>query len=204
MNLGIAICDHQVNWMAQALCMDIRDDFDARMFELIRANLRRLRKGRGLTQAALAEAAGVPRGTYGPVESGHDNPRLSLLARVAPVLGVQIGEIFGAPPAILPASVRGEIRAGGVVSDSSATYHVASCDLPSLEIREGDVIQIAPGEMRVGRVVLLDEGGDARLHLVRSMDPDVILVRDGAPPVVFDPDYHDVIGIMKTQTRDRS
>ena len=57
-------------------------------------NLRRLREERGLTQAALAQAAGVPRPTLAKLESGSPNPTLHVLARVAEALRVAIEELL--------------------------------------------------------------------------------------------------------------
>jgi len=63
-------------------------------------NLRRLREERGLTQAALAQAAGVPRPTLAKLESGSPNPTLHVLARVAEALRVAIEELLAPPPAV--------------------------------------------------------------------------------------------------------
>src|SRR3989442_14013482 len=46
-------------------------------------NLRQLRESRGLTQEQIAKLAGLPRATWGPLESGAANPTLSVLHRAA-------------------------------------------------------------------------------------------------------------------------
>ena len=51
-------------------------------------NLTSLRHARGLTQAALARSAGLPRSTIANLESGDGNPSLVVLVKVAARLGV--------------------------------------------------------------------------------------------------------------------
>ena len=71
--------------------------------EHIGANLARnlisLRRGRKLTQDALAAAAALPRSTIANLESGEANPSLAVLVKVAGALGVPIDELLGAPRA---------------------------------------------------------------------------------------------------------
>lgn len=57
-------------------------------------NLRRLRDGKALTQAQLAEKAGLSRVAYVGIESGGANPRVSTLMRIAEVLGVRLDELL--------------------------------------------------------------------------------------------------------------
>ena len=46
-------------------------------------NVKLLREGRGLTQAQIATIAGIPRATWGNMESGAANPTLAVLVPVA-------------------------------------------------------------------------------------------------------------------------
>jgi transcriptional regulator with XRE-family HTH domain len=62
-------------------------------------NLASLRHSRGLTQAALAKTAGLPRSTIANLESGEGNPSLTVLAKVATELGVPIDELLSSPRA---------------------------------------------------------------------------------------------------------
>jgi XRE family transcriptional regulator, regulator of sulfur utilization len=62
-------------------------------------NLRQLRDGRGMTQAQAARLAGVPRATWGHLESGSGNPTLAVLVRVADALQVSLDELLAAPRA---------------------------------------------------------------------------------------------------------
>jgi transcriptional regulator with XRE-family HTH domain len=79
------------------------------------ANLRALRQMGGLTQARLAERAGVPRSTLANLEVGGGNPTLQVLAALASALQVRIEELLSTPRArcrlfkkgSLPAEVRG-------------------------------------------------------------------------------------------------
>lgn len=62
-------------------------------------NVRRLRKGARLTQAQLAEAAGLPRATVAALEQPDANPGLQVLLAVSQVLGVGLDELVSPPPA---------------------------------------------------------------------------------------------------------
>src|SRR5437667_5469984 len=62
-------------------------------------NLTSLRHARGLTQAALARSAGLPRSTIANLESGDGNPSLAVLVKVAARLGVPIDELLASPRA---------------------------------------------------------------------------------------------------------
>ncbi|MEK7857700.1 MAG: XRE family transcriptional regulator [Elusimicrobiota bacterium] len=61
------------------------------------ANLGHLRKERRMTQARLAEHAGVPRSTIANLESGAGNPSLKNLAALAGALQVTIEELLARP-----------------------------------------------------------------------------------------------------------
>jgi transcriptional regulator with XRE-family HTH domain len=61
------------------------------------ANARRLREARGLSQQQVARLAGIPRPTWGSLESGSANPTLAVLKRAAAALQVSIEELIGPP-----------------------------------------------------------------------------------------------------------
>ncbi len=67
--------------------------------ERLAANLRHLREARGLTQEQMARLAGIPRATWGHLETGSANPTLLVLDRVATALQVPIEELTAAPRA---------------------------------------------------------------------------------------------------------
>jgi transcriptional regulator with XRE-family HTH domain len=69
------------------------DDFSANLAH----NLRRLREARGLSQQQLARLAGLPRPTWGNLESGGANPTLAVLKRAAAALQVSVEELIGPP-----------------------------------------------------------------------------------------------------------
>lgn len=62
-------------------------------------NIKSLRETRGATQAQLAKLAGIPRATWGNLESGVSNPTLSVLHRVASALQVSLEELLARPRA---------------------------------------------------------------------------------------------------------
>jgi transcriptional regulator with XRE-family HTH domain len=63
------------------------------------ANIRQLRESRGLTQEQMAKLSGVPRATWGHLESGSANPTLSVLHKVAVALQVPLEELTSSPRA---------------------------------------------------------------------------------------------------------
>lgn len=57
-------------------------------------NVRRLRKTRGLTQAQVAEAAGLDLRYLGSIERGVGNPSVEMLGRLASALTVHPADFF--------------------------------------------------------------------------------------------------------------
>lgn len=62
--------------------------------KIVGTNVRRLRKARGLSQEALAGEAGIAMRHLGRIERGEGNPTVSVLARLAEVLGVQPTDLY--------------------------------------------------------------------------------------------------------------
>jgi XRE family transcriptional regulator, regulator of sulfur utilization len=62
-------------------------------------NIRQLREARGLTQEQMAKLSGIPRATWGHLESGGANPTLAVLDRVATAMQVPLEELTAAPRA---------------------------------------------------------------------------------------------------------
>lgn len=60
----------------------------------LRENLRRLRRGAGLTQATLAEQIGTSRTGYQRIERGGAEPPVATLVRIAEVLGVRLADLL--------------------------------------------------------------------------------------------------------------
>jgi transcriptional regulator with XRE-family HTH domain len=67
--------------------------------ERLAANIRQLRESRGMTQEQMARLSGIPRATWGHLESGSANPTLSVLHKVALALQVPLEEMTSAPRA---------------------------------------------------------------------------------------------------------
>ncbi len=72
---------------------DPRDRISANLAD----NLRQLREARGLTQQQLAKIAGLPRPTWGNLESGAANPTIAVLVKVASALQVSVEELLPQP-----------------------------------------------------------------------------------------------------------
>ena len=88
--------------------------------------LRRLRKGRGLTQQELAELAGVSRQTVASVEAGRSAPSTSLGLQLAHVLGCAVEDVFQlAAPAGMGVRLAPEPREDGRVAGRRSSARVA-------------------------------------------------------------------------------
>lgn len=103
------------------------------------ANIKQLRQGRGLTQAQLARASGIPRPTWASLETGRANPTISVLARAAQALQVSIEELVSPPRSALrlypagslPERRRGEVIIRRVVPDSLQSLDFERMELPA-------------------------------------------------------------------------
>ena len=73
--------------------------------------IRTLRKGRGLTQSALAAALGWERGTIAAVETGADQPGRELVTALAAFFQVSADTILGRDGAPQPAKAETEAEA---------------------------------------------------------------------------------------------
>lgn len=102
-------------------------------------NMRRLRETRGLTQLAFAKLAELPRSTLAELESGHGNPTLSVLDRVASTFQVSIEELVAAPKEIgrkyprgsLEVRERGAVRVEKLLPDPIAGMEIDRFILPA-------------------------------------------------------------------------
>jgi transcriptional regulator with XRE-family HTH domain len=101
------------------------------------ANLRQLRLQRGMTQEALARAAGVPRATWSNLESGAANPTLQVLHAAAVALQVSVEELLSPPRAAarlyprgtLPVRQRGECTLRRLLPDGIAGMEIDRMEL---------------------------------------------------------------------------
>ncbi|MBV9948545.1 MAG: helix-turn-helix domain-containing protein [Myxococcales bacterium] len=101
-------------------------------------NVVQLREARGLTQHQMARVAGVPRATWSHLESGHANPTLAVLNRVAAALQVTIEELIRAPrsavkhyPAgALPTRTRGLVAIRKLLPDPIPGMEIDRMELP--------------------------------------------------------------------------
>ncbi len=146
-------------------------------------NVRHLREARGLTQQQMAKLSGIPRATWGHLESGAANPTLSVLHRVALALQVPFEELTSAPRAscrhyaraALPQRRQGDATIRELLPDP----------VPGMLI---DRMEIAPGGRMTGvphmpgtREYLTCESGQIRLAVAGehwTLEPgDVVVFR---------------------------
>jgi transcriptional regulator with XRE-family HTH domain len=102
-------------------------------------NVRHLREARGLTQEQMAKLAGIPRATWGHLETGAANPTLAVLDKVATALQVPIEELTAVPRAsgrLYPRSALRERKQG-----DGAVRQLLPDPIPGMVIER---MQIAP------------------------------------------------------------
>jgi transcriptional regulator with XRE-family HTH domain len=100
----------------------VGDDLSARLA----GNVKQLREARSLTQDQMAKVSGIPRATWGHLESGAANPTLSVLHKVAKALQVPIEELTSVPRAscrfypkdALPNRRQGDVLVRSLLPDS--------------------------------------------------------------------------------------
>jgi transcriptional regulator with XRE-family HTH domain len=113
---------------------------DSDVASRLSANVVHLREARGLTQQQMAKLAGVPRATWAHLESGHANPTLAVLNRVAAALQVTIEELIRAPRAAVK-----HFAASSLATRSRGAVTIRKLlpePIPGMEI---DRMQIPPG-----------------------------------------------------------
>lgn len=165
-------------------------------------NLRDARRKAGFTQQVLADLAGVNYATLRSIEAQHSTPGFDKLVLLSAALQISPADLFG--PEIAPPPQRRLIRRDGVVEPGDDTFRFfeLEADIPEFGLRAGDTLVVDTGlGVEPGRMIIIDEGGDIRLHKVESMNP-TILSRPQAPSVVFDKRYHRIVGRIARLQRD--
>ena len=103
-------------------------------------NIKQLREARAFSQEQAAKLAGVPRPTWGNLESGSANPTLAVLVKVASVLRISLEELIGTPKAegrLIPADKLKRIRRGEVLIRKILPDAIPGCELDRMEMPAG-------------------------------------------------------------------
>ena len=159
------------------------------------ANAKRLREARGLSQQQAARLAGIPRPTWGSLESGSANPTLAVLKRAAAALQVSIEELIGPPRTaarLFPAAEVPVRRRQGAALRALLPESIPGLDIARMELAPGghlSGIPHTPGTREYltcesGRIELVASGerfelgpGDAvvfrgdQRHVYHNLDP---------------------------------
>jgi transcriptional regulator with XRE-family HTH domain/molybdate-binding protein len=132
--------------------------------------VRRLRVEQGLTQARLAELAGVSRQLVGAVEAERHLPRVDAAVALARVLGVPVEELLGTPPGCEIVGVTAPPREGALVRTVTVGDRLVC--VPSAD--SGAAWARADAVVRDGRLERFEPARDAAL--VAGCDPAITTV----------------------------
>ena len=187
-------------------------------------NLKRERLERRLSQADLAQLAGVGHNTIGQIERGDTSPTLDTLEAVARAMGLQLSDLIGEK--LAPANAELSVPlpffedipiegwAEGVDQDVPRTYyvqgHLASPDRITVRVRSdhmyptlwpGDVALIDQSmkQPKSGSIVALELNGEYLARRLRRMRGKVQLSADNPqyPPVIVEPgDDFQIVGVL--------
>ena len=145
----------------------VRPDDDA----VVGAQVRALRKARGLSLQQLAAASGLSIGLISQVERGLSSPSVRALRQLAEALGITVGWLFhhGSPPSSEEYGIvlRRKARRTMNFSDGAVTKELLSPDLQGkLEML---VVSVVPGGSS-GETAYTHEGEEAGLVLEGEFD----------------------------------
>ncbi len=160
--------------------------------------MRAVRTAAGLTQSELASRSGVSRQMVGAIEAGRHLPRIDAAVALAEVLGVAVGELFGAPGVAVDVLTGAAPGQGAMVRSSSVGGRIVTApvrDLPDgWEAADGLVAgdRLAPlGHLAEGMVVvgcepgmvvlerILREGGMRAMAVAGSTRAGLLALRAG-------------------------
>lgn len=139
------------------------EDFSGPLSE----NVRQLRQAAGLTQARLAEKAGIPRATLSLLESGAANPTLSVVLRVCAALGVRLEELLEPPPSetvVYRAAELPQKRRGRSLVRKLLPRSLEGVELEEIVVPSGHTLVGIPHTVGT-REYLLVQSGEVHLRL---------------------------------------
>lgn len=155
------------------------DPFTARLAEVLRS----ARLARGLTTAALAQTAGVSRGSVVKLERGDSQPSAALLGRLCGALGLTLSELF--------AQVEGpRTDAGRVVRAASTptwTDPVTGHRRRSLSPSPGGPVQLTEIVLPAGAGVTYPARAYAGLHQQVWVLEGAVELREGSRRHLLEP-----------------
>jgi transcriptional regulator with XRE-family HTH domain/molybdate-binding protein len=145
---------------------------------LVGAQVRRRRRAAGLSQALLAEQAGVSRQAVSALEAGRHLPRVDAALAIAAALGTTVEELLTveAPPALHV--LDRPLVDGQAVLAAQVQPHTVCLPVPSA--MDGESWHAPDAVVRDGRVELL-AGADLGRFVIVGCDPALGIVADLLP-----------------------
>jgi transcriptional regulator with XRE-family HTH domain len=131
------------------------------VIDTVAANVRALRRQRGISAGALAAASGVGKATLSRIEAGQANPTVETLYALADSLGVSFGALTSAAPAPVQLVRAGDApRVGGAVEARvvERVYAAPLVELLDVVFSPGRVRESGPHPAGVTEHLLLVRG----------------------------------------------
>jgi putative molybdopterin biosynthesis protein len=154
------------------------------MSAIVASELERMRIARGLSQRALADAAGITRQAVSAIERGRVVPGVGIALALARVLGTSVEELFAAAPPLAPArfeSVAREYTALEPSHHALPAVYVAGCDVAT-----GLLARHATLRERDTRVLWLPMTNRAALEELRRGRVHAVVVHGAIPRAIGD------------------
>ena len=130
--------------------------------------VRHLRRGLGLSQAELADRAGMSRQSLGALEAGQHLPRVDAAVSLAAALGTTVEDLLAIGPPHALHVLGGELPEGQAVRVVQVGDHHVCVPLPGVD--DGEVWPVPDAVIHDGRVQTLP-GADTNGFLVAGCDP---------------------------------
>jgi transcriptional regulator with XRE-family HTH domain len=146
--------------------------------DAVGARVRRRRRAAGLSQAELAQRAGVSRQALGALEAGRHLPRVDAALALAAALGTTVEDLLAAAPARALGVLGEDLVEGQPVRAARVGEHTVCVPLPSSG--DGEAWSAPDAVVRDGRADPL-EGAEGEGFVLVGCDPAIGMLAELAP-----------------------